>query len=53
MNITTGDVIADGALAVTAVANPNTSRPRVSAVDDDGGVWLLRWDGAAWREETP
>ena len=53
MIVSTGDLIVDGKLSVTGVANPGTGRPRVSAVDDAGGVWLLRWDGACWREETP
>lgn len=51
MKVSTGDLISDD-LRVTAVANPGTSRPRVAATDDDGGVWLLRWDGATWREES-
>lgn len=52
MKVATGDVIAEQ-WAVTAVANPATSMPRVSVVNDDGETALLRWDGASWREETP
>lgn len=47
-----GDVICGGRMRVTMVRNPGASMPSVSAVDDGGGVYLMRWNGHRWEHDA-